>query len=168
MVAANVPIAALAPGVRSSARESRLGGGSGGNGKSSPGVNPGGRGVGAGVGGPPVGGAGVGPGSPAGGGVGLGAGVGPPVGGVGAGVGVGFGLPGGVVSGGVISSPRTRYQSFLTGVTLEPSPWTTKYLKVPPSSSPLNAAPPGVLTTSSAVFTGRSDPAVRLLKVSKC
>src|SRR5262249_38046368 len=130
MVAANVPIAALAAGVRSSIRESRLGGGSGGNGKSSPGGNSGGFGVGLGAG-------------------------------LGAGVGVGFGLVGGgsVVSGGVISSPRTRYQSFLTGVTLEPSPWTTKYLKVPPSASPLKPAPPsGVLTTSSAVFTGRSDP----------
>src|SRR6266436_3997899 len=126
MAAANVPIAALAAGVRSSIRESRLGGGSGGNGKLSPGVNSGG--------------------------------VGPPVGG---GVGVGFGLVGGgnVVSGGVISSPRTRYQSFLIGVTLEPSPWTTKYLKVPPSASPLKPAPPsGVLTTSNAVFAGRSDP----------
>src|SRR6266446_5233821 len=138
MAAANVPIAAFAAGVRSAIRESRLGGGSGGNGKSSPGVNSGGVGWG------------------------VGAGVGPPVGGgVGAGVGVGFGLVGGggVVSGGVISSPRTRYQSFLIGVTLEPSPWTTKYLKVPPSASPLKPAPPsGVLTTSNAVFAGRSDP----------
>src|SRR5258705_9578433 len=111
MVDENVPIAALAAGVRSAIGESGLGGGSGGNGRSSPGVNPFGGvglGVGAGVGLPPGGvGAGVGVG------FGLPGGVGPPPDG-----GVGFGLPGGVVSGGVISSPRTRYQSFLTGVTL--------------------------------------------------
>src|SRR5438105_5218471 len=143
MAAANVPIAAFAAGVRSSIRESRLGGGSGGNGKLSPGLNCGGVGLGVGEG--------TGVGEDTGGGEGTGRGVGCGVGGCGVGcgvgAGVGFGL-GGVISGGVISSPRTRYQSFLTGVTLEPSPWTTKYLKVPPSSSPLNPAPPGVLTTS--------------------
>jgi hypothetical protein len=152
MVAEKVPIAALAAGVRSSIGESGLDGGSGGNGKSSPGVNPGGLGLGEGAGvGPPPGG------------VGEGAGVGPPPGGVGedAGVGVGFKSiwGGSITSAGLVSSPRTRYQLFVTGVILEPSPWTTKYLKVPPSASPLKPAPPStVLTTSSALFTGRSDP----------
>src|SRR5262245_7676891 len=90
MVAANVPIAALAAGVR----KAILGKcGNDGNGKSSPGVNAGGVG--------PVDG------------------------------GVGFGLLGGVVSPSVISSPRTRYQLLLTGVTLEPSPWS----KVPKGST---------------------------------
>ena len=117
MVAEKVPMAALAAGVRSSIGERCLGWSSGGNGKSSPGVN-------SGCVGPPPGGVGAGVGPPPGG---VGAGVGPPPGGVGAGVGpppgggVGSGLPGGVVSGGVMSSPRTRYQ-FLTGVALEPSP----------------------------------------------
>src|SRR5215472_7834345 len=147
MVAENVPIAALAAGVRSAICESGFGWSSGGNGKSSPGVNSGGLGVGAGVGvGLPPGGVGAGVGVGVAPGIGGGVGVG--IGG-GVGVGVRFGSVGGVVSGGVISSPRTRYQSFLIGVTLEPSPWTTKYVKVPPSTSPTKPAPKsGVLTTS--------------------
>ena len=60
MVAANVPIAALAAGVRSAIGESGLGWSSGGNCKSSPGVNSGGVGPPPGGVGPPPGGVGAG------------------------------------------------------------------------------------------------------------